>query len=315
MSKIAFIYPGQGAQKAGMGADFYEKSEIAKHIFDQAGEELDLDMKALCFEENEKLDLTEYTQAAMVTTCLAMTRVAESKGLKADITAGLSLGEYPAIAVAGGMNDMDAVRLVRQRGILMQNTVPAGEGAMCAVMSMDAEEIEKVTGPIDGVSIANYNCPGQIVITGKKEAVEEAAEKLKEAGARRTVMLNVSGPFHSQMLIPAGEKLAEELDRIRFHELKIPYVTNVSAEKVTDIKETSGLLTKQISSPVRWMQSMEHMSADGVDTFVEIGPGRTLEGFLRKIDRSVNVFHISQWEDVDKVCAELAESGNVMEEA
>ena len=237
MSKIAFIYPGQGAQKAGMGADFYEKSEIAKHIFNQAGEELDLDMKALCFEENEKLDLTEYTQAAMVTTCLAMTRVAESKGLKADITAGLSLGEYPAIAVAGGMNDMDAVRLVRQRGILMQNTVPA------------------------------------------------------------------------------GEKLAEELDRIRFHELKIPYVTNVSAEKVTDIKETSGLLTKQISSPVRWMQSMEHMIADGVDTFVEIGPGRTLEGFLRKIDRSVNVFHISQWEDVDKVCAELAESGNVMEEA
>lgn len=246
------------------------------------------------------MNLTEYTQAAMVTTCLAMTRVAESKGLKADITAGLSLGEYPAIAVAGGMNDMDAVRLVRQRGILMQNTVPAGEGAMCAIMSMDAEEIEKVTGPIDGVSIANYNCPGQIVITGKKEAVEEAAEKLKEAGARRTVMLNVSGPFHSQMLIPAGEKLAEELDRIRFHELKIPYVTNVSAEKVTDIKETSGLLTKQISSPVRWMQSMEHMIADGVDTFVEIGPGRTLEGFLRKIDRSVNVFHISQWEDVDQ---------------
>ena len=282
MSKIAFIYPGQGAQKAGMGADFYENSEIARYIFDQAGEELDLDMKELCFEENDRLDLTEYTQAAMVTTCLAMTRVAESKGLKADITAGLS---------------------------------PAGEGAMCAVISMAAEEIEKVIEPIADVSVANYNCPGQIVITGKTDAVEEAAAKLKEAGARRTIMLNVSGPFHSQMLVPAGEKLAEELEHTRFHELRIPYVTNVTAEKVTDIRETPGLLTTQISSPVRWMQSMERMIADGVDTFVEIGPGKTLEGFLRKIDRSVKVFHISQWEDVDKVCTELADSGKMMEEA
>ena len=308
MSKTAFIYPGQGAQKAGMGADFYENSEIARYIFDQAGEELGLDMKALCFEENDKLDLTEYTQAAMVTTCLAMTRVAENKGLKADVTAGLSLGEYPAIAIAGGMNDMDAIRLVRKRGILMQNTVPAGEGAMCAVISMDAEKIEEVIEPIADVSVANYNCPGQIVITGKTKAVQEAA-------GRRTIMLNVSGPFHSKMLVPAGEKLAEELENTRFHELKIPYVTNVSAEEVTDIRETPGLLTTQISSPVRWMQSMERMIADGVDTFVEIGPGRTLEGFLRKINRNVKVFHISQWEDVDKVCEELADGGNRMEES
>ena len=298
MSKTAFIYPGQGAQKAGMGADFYENSEIARYIFDQAGEELGLDMKALCFEENDKLDLTEYTQAAMVTTCLAMTRVAENKGLKADVTAGLSLGEYPAIAIAGGMNDMDAIRLVRKRGILMQNTVPAGEGVMCAVISMDAEKIEEVIEPIADVSVANYNCPGQIVITGKTKAVEEAAGKLKEAGARRTIMLNVSGPFHSAMLKEAGEN-----------------VTNVSAEEVTDIRETPGLLTTQISSPVRWMQSMERMIADGVDTFVEIGPGRTLEGFLRKINRNVKVFHISQWEDVDKVCEELADGGNRMEES
>ena len=309
MSKIAFIYPGQGAQKAGMGADFYENSEIARYIFDQAGEELDLDMKELCFEENDRLDLTEYTQAAMVTTCLAMTRVAESKGLKADITAGLSLGEYPAIAAAGGMNDMDAIRLVRKRGILMQNTVPAG------VLGLSGEAVNEAIAYMEGVYVANYNCPGQIVITGKTDAVEEAAAKLKEAGARRTIMLNVSGPFHSQMLVPAGEKLAEELEHTRFHELRIPYVTNVTAEKVTDIRETPGLLTTQISSPVRWMQSMERMIADGVDTFVEIGPGKTLEGFLRKIDRSVKVFHISQWEDVDKVCTELADSGKMMEEA
>ena len=171
----------------------------------------------------------------------------------------------------------------------MQNTVPAGEGAMCAVISMDAEKIEEVIEPIADVSVANYNCPGQIVITGKTKAVEEAAGKLKEAGARRTIMLNVSGPFHSKMLVPAGEKLAEELENTRFHELKIPYVTNVSAEEVTDIRETPGLLTTQISSPVRWMQSMERMIADGVDTFVEIGPGRTLEGFLRKINRNVTL--------------------------
>ena len=315
MNKTAFIFPGQGAQKCGMGKDFYEKSSLAKAIFDTATAELGIDMQQLCFEENNQLDQTEYTQAAMVTACLAMTAEIEKRGLTPDVTAGLSLGEYCAISVAGGMQAKDAISLVRKRGILMQNTVPAGEGAMCAVISMAAEEIEKVIEPIADVSVANYNCPGQIVITGKTDAVEEAAAKLKEAGARRTIMLNVSGPFHSQMLVPAGEKLAEELEHTRFHELRIPYVTNVTAEKVTDIRETPGLLTTQISSPVRWMQSMERMIADGVDTFVEIGPGKTLEGFLRKIDRSVKVFHISQWEDVDKVCTELAESGNVMEEA
>ena len=275
MSKIAFIYPGQGAQKAGMGADFYENSAIAGKMFDKAGEVLQLDMKALCFEENDKLDVTEYTQAALVTTCLAMTRVAEDKGLKPDITAGLSLGEYCAIAAAGGMDDMDAIRLVRKRGILMQNTVPAGEGAMCAVMAMDASAIEKVIETIDGVTIANYNCPGQIVITGRTEAVGIAAEKLKEAGAKRAIMLNVSGPFHSPLLKKAGEELAEELKNTALHTLQIPYVTNVTAEKVDDISVTRELLAEQVSSPVRWMQSMENMIADGVDTFVEIGPGRT----------------------------------------
>ena len=305
MSKIAFIYPGQGAQKAGMGADFYENSAIAGKMFDKAGEVLQLDMKALCFEENDKLDVTEYTQAALVTTCLAMTRVAEDKGLKPDITAGLSLGEYCAIAAAGGMDDMDAIRLVRKRGILMQNTVPAGEGAMCAVMAMDASAIEKVIETIDGVTIANYNCPGQIVITGRTEAVGIAAEKLKEAGAKRAIMLNVSGPFHSPLLKKAGEELAEELKNTALHTLQIPYVTNVTAEKVDDISATRELLAEQVSSPVRWMQSMENMIADGVDTFVEIGPGRTLAGFMKKIYRDVKVYNISAWEDIEKVVGEL----------
>ena len=305
MSKIAFIYPGQGAQKAGMGADFYENSAIAGKMFDKAGEVLQLDMKALCFDENDKLDVTEYTQAALVTTCLAMTRVAEDKGLKPDITAGLSLGEYCAIAAAGGMDDMDAIRLVRKRGILMQNTVPAGEGAMCAVMAMDASAIEKVIETIDGVTIANYNCPGQIVITGRTEAVGIAAEKLKEAGAKCAIMLNVSGPFHSPLLKKAGEELAEELKNTALHTLQIPYVTNVTAEKVDDISVTRELLAEQVSSPVRWMQSMENMIADGVDTFVEIGPGRTLAGFMKKINRDVKVYNISAWEDIEKVVGEL----------
>ena len=306
MSKTAFIYPGQGAQKAGMGADFYERSETARAIFDQAGEKLGLDMKALCFEENEKLDLTEYTQAALVTTCLAMTRVAKERGLKPDITAGLSLGEYSAIAAAGGMDDLDAVRLVRKRGILMQNTVPAGEGGMCAVMGMEASKIEEVLEEMDGeeagnVTVANYNCPGQIVITGKTSAVEAAAERLKAAGAKRAMMLNVSGPFHSPMLAGAGEKLAAELEHVTIGEIQIPYIANVTADYVTDRAEVKPLLEKQVSSSVRWQQTVERMIADGVDTFVEIGPGKTLSGFMRKISRDVKVVNVEKVEDLEKL--------------
>lgn len=305
MSKTAFIYPGQGAQKAGMGKDFYENSQLAKEVYDKATELLQLDMKELCFEKNDRLDLTEYTQAAMVTTCLAMTKVVEEKGLRPDVTAGLSLGEYCAVSVAGGMKEEDAIKLVRTRGILMQNTVPQGEGAMAAVLGMEAAAIEAVIKEIDGVTVANYNCPGQIVITGKTKAVELAAPALKEAGAKRVLMLNVSGPFHSPMLKEAGEKLGKEMETMEFTELKIPYVTNVTADYVTDISQTKELLTKQVSASVRWQESMEKMIADGVDTFVEIGPGKTLNGFLKKIDKNVKVYNISAWEDVEKVVGEL----------
>lgn len=305
MAKIAFIYPGQGAQKAGMGKDFYENSELAKAVYDKASELLQIDMKALCFEENEKLDLTEYTQAALVTTCLAMTKVVEERGLKPDVTAGLSLGEYCAISVAGGMKEEDAIYLVRKRGILMQNTVPAGEGAMAAILGMDASVIEEGIKDLEGVTVANYNCPGQIVITGETKAVEKAAEILKEAGAKRAVLLNVSGPFHSPMLKQAGEELAKEMEKVEMEPLQIPYVTNVTAEYVTDIRETKKLLAEQVAASVRWQESVERMIAEGVDTFVEIGPGKTLAGFLRKIDRSVKVYNIGTWEDIDKVVLEL----------
>ena len=305
MAKIAFIYPGQGAQKAGMGKDFYENSELAKAVYDKASELLQIDMKALCFEENEKLDLTEYTQAALVTTCLAMTKVVEERGLKPDVTAGLSLGEYCAISVAGGMKEEDAISLVRKSGSLMQNTVPAGEGAMAAILGMDASVIEEGIKDLEGVTVANYNCPGQIVITGETKAVEKAAEILKEAGAKRAVLLNVSGPFHSPMLKQAGEELAKEMEKVEMEPLQIPYVTNVTAEYVTDIRETKKLLAEQVAASVRWQESVERMIAEGVDTFVEIGPGKTLAGFLRKIDRSVKVYNIGTWEDVDKVVLEL----------
>lgn len=301
MGKTAFIFPGQGAQKAGMGKDFYEKYDTAKDVFDSAGKWLDLDMKALCFEENDRLDLTEYTQAALVTTCLAMEKVVEEMGLHPDVTAGLSLGEYCAIEAAGGMELKDAVTTVRKRGILMEQAVPAGKGSMAAVMGMETEKIEEVLADIADVSIANYNCPGQIVITGLAEAVEEASEKLKAAGGRRVIPLNVSGPFHSKMLTEAGEKLGKVLDTVEIHKPAIPYAANVTAEYVTEAEDVKPLLERQVSSSVRWEQTMRMMLADGVDTFIEIGPGKTLAGFMKKIDRSVRVINIEKLEDIEKV--------------
>lgn len=301
MSKIAFIYPGQGAQVCGMGQEFYEQTELGKQVYDLASGLLGFSVPDLCFTENDRLDITEYTQAAMVTTSIAMTKVLESKGIKPDVTAGLSLGEYCALYAAGVMKEADAIKTVRQRGILMQEEVPAGEGAMAAILAMDAASIETVIADIEGVQIANYNCPGQIVISGRKEAVETACEKLKDAGAKRAIMLNVSGPFHSGMLTGAGEKLGKVLEQVEVHTPVIPYVANVTAAYVTDASEIKPLLMKQVSSSVKWQQSVETMLKDGVDTFIEIGPGKTLAGFIKKIDRTVTVLNIEKLEDVDHV--------------
>ena len=305
MSKIAFIFPGQGAQACGMGQDFYEQTETGKRIFDKATELMGFSMPQLCFEENDRLDITEYTQAAMVTASIAMMRVLEENGIKPDVAAGLSLGEYCALAAAGVMSDEDAIRTVRQRGILMQEAVPVGEGAMAAILALDASAIEEVTGAMEGVWIANYNCPGQIVISGEKAAVEEACEKLKAAGAKRAVMLNVSGHFHSGMLADAGERLGEVLSQVELHEPQIPYVANVTAQYVKSAAEVKELLTRQVSSSVRWQQSVEAMIADGVDTFIEIGPGKTLAGFMRKISRDVKTLNVEKLEDISKVAEAL----------
>ena len=305
MGKTAFIFPGQGAQKAGMGKDFYEKTETGRQIYDRATELLGFSMPELCFEKNDRLDITGYTQAALVTTSIAMMKVLEEAGVRPDVTAGLSLGEYAALTAAGVMSADDAITAVRQRGILMQQEVPAGIGSMAAILALDAQTIETVLSSMEDVWIANYNCPGQIVISGRKEAVEEACAKLKEEGAKRTVILNVSGPFHSKMLEGAEKKLGQVLDAIEIRKPAIPYAANVTAEYVTEAEPIKRLLMEQVSSSVRWQQSVETMLKDGVDTFIEIGPGRTLAGFVKKISRDVKIWNVGMLEDIEKTVEAL----------
>lgn len=301
MSKIAFIFPGQGAQYPGMGQEFYEQCEASKEIYEKASEICGMDMKALCFTENNHLNVTEYTQIAMLTTEIAMLKAVEATGLKPAVTAGLSLGEYGALVACHAMNFEDACRVVRQRGIFMQEAVPTG-GAMAAVLGMDASIIEAVCQETQGiVSIANYNCPGQIVITGEAGAVSAACEALKTKGCKRTMMLNVSGPFHSKMLTHAGEQLGKVLEDVTFRNFDIPYVTNVTADFVTDPASIKGLLQTQVSASVRWQQSMELMIEKGVDTFIEIGPGKTLSGFTRKINRGVTMINIDKYKDLEQL--------------
>ena len=284
-----------------MGKSFYEADADARAVFDEASELLGYDMKALCFEENEKLNLTQYTQPAMVTTGIAIMKVVEKQGLLPDTAAGLSLGEYEALYAAGALSVTDAIRVVARRGELMEAAVPAGVGAMAAVLGAEASLIEETLSEIPEVWIANYNCPGQIVISGKKEAVDAAAEALKARGIKRVLMLNVSGPFHSGLLREAGEELGKVLAETEIHPLRIPYYANVTGDIVEDAAKVRGLLTEQVYSSVRFEQSIRNMLSAGVDTFYELGPGKTLAGFVKKIDREATVVNIETMEDLAKI--------------
>lgn len=303
MSKIAFLFPGQGAQYVGMGKDFYEAFPVCREVFEEASKASGLDIPALCFEENDKLNQTEYTQICMLAVEAAILKAVETQGIQSDVNAGLSLGEYGADVCLRCDESGRCISGSQTERYLYAGSSSAG-GAMTAVLGLDAKIIEKVCEEVEGiVSVANYNCPGQIVITGEEKAVDAAAEKLKEAGAKRTVKLNVSGPFHSKMLAGAGEKLAEELKNVELHDVKVPYLTNVTADYVTSTENIKELLARQVSSSVCWQQSVEKMIADGVDTFIEMGPGKTLSGFMRKISRNVTMYNIENMADFEKVVA------------
>lgn len=301
MNRTAFVFPGQGAQYPGMGKDFYDTFETARKVYELAQEATGLDVAQLCFTENEQLNITEYTQIAMLTTEVAILKVLEEKGLKADCCAGLSLGEYGALAAAKVMDLKDLFKLIRSRGIYMQEAYPVG-GAMTAVLGLDADTIGRICEETPGiVSIANDNCPGQIVITGEEKAVQEASQRLQEAGAKRCVPLKVSGPFHSELLAGAGEKLAEELKQVVVYDPEIPYLCNVEAAPVTDSGRVRELLAKQVSGTVRWRETVERMIESGVDTFIEIGPGKTLSGFVRKINKDVTMKNVATVEDLNSL--------------
>ena len=301
MKKIAFIFPGQGSQYVGMGKDFYETFPCAKEMIDLAEKVSGIPMKELLFEENENINITKYTQIAMLADELAIWSVLREKGVESAVNAGLSLGEYAALVASGVMTPEDAFRVVTKRGEFMQEAVPTG-GAMTAVLGADTAVIENICEETEGiVSIANYNCPGQIVITGEQKAVDTAAAALKEAGAKRCTPLNVSGPFHSAMLLPAGEKLAAELEQVEIHKIAVPYITNVTADYVIDSSQVKELLKKQISSSVRWQQSVERMIADGVEAFIEIGPKKSLCGFMKRIDKTVPAYHVDKVTDLESV--------------
>ena len=304
MSKTAFLFPGQGAQYVGMAKDFYDTYTECKEIIDKAAELMDFDLKHVLFEENELINKTEYTQAAMVAAEVCILKAVEMKGIKADITAGLSLGEYSALVANGALSFEDAMKLVRKRGLYMENEVPAGKGTMAAVIALDSDIIDDVCAKITAdtgkvVSAANYNCPGQIVISGYTESVNDAVEPLKEAGAKMVSILNVSGPFHSPMLKGAGDKLGEELKNVEFANPVVPYINNADVKTITNKDEIKDSLERQVYSPVRWQQTMEKMLEEGVDTFYEIGPGKTLAGFMKRIDRSKKVISISTVEELN----------------
>jgi [acyl-carrier-protein] S-malonyltransferase len=294
--KIAFVFPGQGAQYAGMGRDVAERYSVARSAFDEADAALDFPISRLCFEgPEEDLKLTENTQPAIMATSVALFRVLNEKGIHPDFVAGHSLGEYSALVAAEALSLREAAALLRRRGRYMQEAVPVGAGAMAALLGLDLAAVlavcEKAAeGQV--VSPANLNCPGQIVIAGNCEAVDRAVALAKESGARRIIPLSVSAPFHCALLLPAEERLAVDLDRCSFSDLLWPLMTNVDARPIRTGAEALDALKRQVSRPVRWQDSIERLLDEGVRTFVEVGPGKVLLGLIRSIDKSVTMLNV-----------------------
>ncbi len=300
---VAFIFAGQGAQYVGMGKDLYENYSIAKDVFDKASSSISIDLKELCFNGPlEELNKTENTQPAVVTMTLAALKVLEQYNISPNVVAGLSLGEYSALTCSCVFDIEKVIPLVKKRGRFMQEAVPVGLGKMVAILGLDEQKIKEACNEASSLGIvetANFNCPGQIVIGGEIEAVNLATKKCTEKGALKTVELPVSAPFHTSMLKPASEKLAKELETIELSDINIPIISNVTANYIekTEIKD---LLRRQVMSSVLWEQTIRQMVKDGVDTFVEIGPGKALSGFVKKIDRKLTTLNVEDIKSLEK---------------
>ena len=306
--KTAFLFSGQGAQYVGMGKEFYENFECARNIFDEADKALGFSIKDICFENEEELNKTENTQPAILTMSIAALKILEEKGVKADYLAGLSLGEYSAYVASGVFNFNDAVQLVKKRGRFMTEAVPEGIGSMYAIVGLDNEIVEAVCNEASQfgfVSPANYNAPGQLVIAGEAVAAEKAAELAKEKGAKMAVKLNVSGPFHTALLKPASDKLAVELKKININKMNLPVITNVTGAEVENNEDIIPLLIKQVMSPVKWEQSIKVLVDKGVDTFIEVGPGKTLSGFVKRIAKGATIINVEDMKSLDKAIEKL----------
>ena len=310
MGKLAFIFPGQGAQAIGMGKEFYDNYEIAKKLFDEADETLGYSIKKMCFEGSEEdLKLTANTQPAILVVSVIVSEILKSNGIIPEIAGGHSLGEYSALVAADVIDFKDAVLLVHKRGQFMQEAVPVGEGSMAAIIGLDDNTIveicNKISSDVGAVQAVNFNCPGQTVIAGTTKGVDAAVDELKAAGAKKAVVLPVSAPFHSTLMAPAAKKLAVELDKVEFRDAKFPIAANVNGELETKAEIIKQNLITQADHPVKWIACVDSMKNFGADTFIEAGPGKTLCGFNKRIDRKLVSLNVEDMESLQKTISVL----------